>query len=79
MFHQPHRLKACLRGILWPITGQLAIVLFKRRKIFLQVRLDASDLQDLNGSKGWNIFLAMEWMKTNRVCNDYIVGRWEQL
>ena len=56
----------CLRIILWSnlASSRVAIV-----KTCWWPRLDNSDLKGLFCSKGWNVFLAMEWMKTKCLCH----------
>ena len=56
----------CLRSILWPNLASSRIAI---TKTCWWHRLDNSNLKGLFCSKGWNVLLAMEWMKTKHLCH----------
>ena len=56
----------CLHSILWPNLASSRVAIAKTCWWHL---LDNSNLKGLFCSKGWNVLLVMEWMKTKRLCH----------
>ena len=55
-----------LRSILWPNLASSRVTIAKTCRWH---RVDNSNLKGLFCLKGWNVLLAMEWMKTKQLCH----------